>query len=105
MIVVQIADGVDAYPTDPPGLIISLVVSALVVFGARWRWTTLVALAWPILLTIGALLASGTADALSGDQGIFVQFTSIVQRAALAVALTGGAVAVARRYRPARHDT
>jgi len=103
LIVVQIAGGVDAYPTIPPGLVISLVVSALVVFGVRWRWTTLVALVWPITLTIGAILASGTLEALSGDQGIFVQVTAIAQRVALVLALIGGAVAVGQRYRPARH--
>jgi hypothetical protein len=103
MIVVQIAGGVDAYPTIPPGLVISLAVSALVGFGVRWRWTTLVALAWPIWLTIGAVFASGTLESLSGDQGIFVQVTSIAQRVALVVALVGGAVAVVQRYRPARH--
>jgi hypothetical protein len=104
MIVVQIIGGVDAYPTIPPGLVISLAVSALVVLGARWRWTTLVALAWPIMLTVGAFLASGSLQALSGDQGLFVQVTSIVQRAALVVALIAGAVAVAQRYRLARGD-
>lgn len=104
LIVVQIVGGVDAYPTIPPGLVISLAVSALVVFGVRWRWTTLVALAWPIMLTVGAILASGTLEALSGDQGVFVQVTAIVQRVALVVALIGGAVAVGQRYRPGRRD-
>ncbi|MPY79420.1 MAG: hypothetical protein GEV04_13220 [Actinophytocola sp.] len=100
MIVVQIAGGVDVYPTIPPGLVISVAVAALVVFGARWRWTALVALAWPIMLSIGAVLASGTLEALSGDQGVFVQVTGIVQRVALVVAVIGGAVAVWQRYRP-----
>lgn len=99
MIVVQIGGGVDSYPIVPPGLVISLAVVALVVLGRRWRWTTLVALAWPILLTIGAFVAADSLEALSGDQGVFVQVTSIVQRIALLAALGGGAVAVVQRYR------
>lgn len=100
MIVVQIAGGVDSYPVVPPGLVISLAVVGLVALGGtRWRWTTLVALAWPVALTIGAFLAEGSLEALTGDQGIFVQVTAIVQRAALLLALGGGAVAVAQRYR------
>ena len=99
IIVVQIIGGVDAYPTIPPGLVISLAVCALVVFGFRWRWTTLIALGWPIMLTVGAFLASGTLEALSGDQGLFVQVTSIAQRVALLMALVSGALAVRQRYR------
>lgn len=98
MIVVQIAGGVDAYPTIPPGLVISLVVIALAWFGARWRWTTLVALAWPIMLAVGAILASGSIEALMGEQGLFVQATGIIQRAALVVGVVAGAVAVVQRY-------
>lgn len=98
MIIVQIAGGVDNYPVVPPGLVISLAVVALVVLRWRWRWTMLVALAWPIMLTVGAFLAQGSLDALSGGQGMFVQVTSIVQRAALLVAVGGGGVAVVQRY-------
>jgi len=39
MIIVQIAGGIDDYPTIPPGLVISLVVVALVVFVQRF-WST-----------------------------------------------------------------
>ncbi len=100
-IVVQIAGGVDTYPTIPPGLVISLVVAALVIFGVRWRWTPLVAWGWPIMLTVGAFLAEEFLEALAGDRGAFVQMTGIAQGAALAVAVGAGAVAVVQRYRPA----
>ncbi|MER6975249.1 hypothetical protein ABT304_29600 [Nocardioides sp. NPDC000445] len=103
MIVVQIAGGVDNYPTIPPGLVISLAVIALTVLGARWRWTTLVALTWPIVLGIGAVLASGSMEALSGEQGLFIQVTGIIQRATLVVGIVAGAMAAVQRYRPARH--
>lgn len=102
MIVVQIAGGADNYPTIPPGLVISLAVIALAVFRARWRWTTLVALAWPIMLAIGAVLASGSMEALSGEQGLFIQVTGIIQRAALVVAIVAGAVTAVQQYRPFR---
>lgn len=51
------------------------------------------------MLTIGAFVAAGSPDALSGDQGLFVQLTSIVQRVGLLAALGGGAAAVVQRYR------
>lgn len=102
LIVVQIIGGVDVYPLIPPGLVISLVVVALVVFGHAWRWTAVVGVVLPVFLTVGAFLAAGSMEALSGDAGTFVQVTSIVQRLWLAVALVGGAVAVWQRYRPSR---
>lgn len=102
MIVVQIAGGMDNYPVIPPGLVISLLVIGLVVFGARWRWTSIVGAVWPIFLTVGAYFASGSMEALLGDDGAFVQVTSIVQRSFLALALVAGLVAVVGRYRSAR---
>lgn len=102
LIVVQIIGGVDDYPLIPPGLVISLIVVALVVFGRAWRWTAVVGVLWPVFLTVGAFLAAGSTDALSGDDGTFVQVTSIVQRLWLAVALVGGVVALVQRYRPSR---
>lgn len=101
-IVVQIAGGVDAYPVIPPGLVISLLVVGLLVLARRWRWTLLLGALWPVFLTVGAFLASGSMEALSGDDGGFVQVTSILQRLALAVALVAGVIAVVQRYRPVR---
>lgn len=81
---------------------ISLAVMAFPLFGARWRWTTLVAIAWPTMLGIGAILASGSIEALVGAQGLFVQVTGIIQRAALVVGIVAGTVAVVQRYLSAR---
>lgn len=104
MIVVQIAGGMDNYPTIPPGLVISLLVVGLLVVGARWRWTRIAGAAWPVLLVVGAVLASDSLGALSGDDGVFVQITSIVQRLFLAVALIAGVVALVRAYRSSKLD-
>jgi hypothetical protein len=101
MILIQIIGGVDVYPTIPPGLVISVAVAALVVLGARWWWTALVAAAWPLFLAVGAI-ARGTSLDLDDP---FVLTTWLIQMSGLAVALVFGIVFAWQRLRtrvPAR---
>jgi hypothetical protein len=98
MILIQIIGGVDIYPTIPPGLVISVAVAALVVLGARWRWTALVAAAWPLFLSVGAVASNIRGTSLDLDDA-FVLITFLVQMSALAVALVSGLTFAVQRLR------
>lgn len=98
----QIAGGVD-YPTIPTGLVITIAVLAVITLGARWWWTALFGVIWPAFLTVGAIGADTTADALGADT--YLVLVTVLQLLALAVALVSGAIFAAKRVRnrtPAR---
>jgi hypothetical protein len=104
MILIQIIGGVDVYPTIPPGLVISVAVAALTVLGARWWWTALIAAAWPVFLTVGAIASGIRGSSLDLDDP-FVLTTWLIQMSGLAVALVFGIVFAWQRLRtrvPAR---
>ncbi|MBA3308694.1 MAG: hypothetical protein H0U28_01355 [Nocardioidaceae bacterium] len=98
MIIVQIAGGIDDYPTIPPGLVISLVVVALVVFVRRF-WSTVIGALFPTALAVGGVLAEGAADRVGDTGETFTFVTSWLQLAALAVALVAGWAAVVQQAR------
>ena len=98
MILIQIIGGVDIYPTIPPGLVISVAVAAVVVLGARWWWTALVAAAWPAFLAVGAVASNIRGTSLDLDDS-FVLITWLVQMSALAVALVAGITYAVGRLR------
>lgn len=98
MIVVQIAGGMDNYPTIPPGLVISLAVIALIVLGARWWWTALAGALWPLFLAVGAVASTTRRDKSWFDNN-FVLVSTIVQMAFLALALVAGVVFAGQRLR------
>lgn len=92
-IIWQIAAGVD-YPTVPPGPII-LGVAVLVVLFVRARWARVAGIVVPLVLLVGGMIASVAADdnALRhpGDASPFL--ATVIQLAAVAVALVAGIVA------------
>lgn len=97
MIVLQIAAGVDVYPTVPPGLVISVAVVALVLAVRRF-WAVVVAALWPTFLAIGAVLAGGSGP-ISAPQDAVAFVSAIVQFAALGTALVAGWMAVLQARR------
>jgi hypothetical protein len=56
-ILLQIGSGSEAYPTIPPGPIILLAGAGIVALGP-WRWSTIIGVAVPLLLTVGAIIAA-----------------------------------------------
>src|SRR5439155_20688638 len=78
MIVVQIAGGMDNYPTIPPGLVISLAVVALIILGSRWWWTSLIGALWPLFLAVGAVASTFRRDKSYFDNN-FVLVSTIIQ--------------------------
>jgi hypothetical protein len=97
-IVVQIAGGIGNYPTIPPGLVISAAVVALLILGARWWWTALAGVLWPLFLTVGGIAATARRDKTWWDNN-FALVSTIAQLAFLAVALVAGALYALERYR------
>lgn len=95
-IVIQILSGAD-YPTVPPGLII-LLVPAVVVWLAPWRWAPVVGALAALSQVIG-LFAAGqsdrlfNADPLGDTVGLWVQLLATI------VATVAGFAAVGRRDR------
>ncbi|MFF5175764.1 hypothetical protein ACFY3U_24485 [Micromonospora sp. NPDC000089] len=91
-IVVQIVGGAD-YPTVPPGLLI-LTAAALAFLLAPWRWAVVLAAAATLFISVGGVLAPNFREQL-GDPGDALVFAgSLVQAAALAVALLFAVVAL-----------
>jgi len=100
-IVLQIATGVDGYPTVPPGAVLAVIVAAVVAF-VPWRYVAVVGLIYPIWIAIGALATSGTADRL-GDPGTVGPFVgTALQVMALVVGLVSG-VAMVLKLRSGSH--
>ena len=99
---IQIAAGVDDYPTIPPGLVLLVVAAAVVWFGARWRWTPLVGVVLAIFLLVGAVVTGTTADRLS-EPGQLWPFTgTLIQVIGLVLALLAGLVATLHGYQAGR---
>ena len=98
MIVVQIAGGMDNYPTIPPGLVISLAVVALIIVGSRWWWTSILGALWPLFLAVGAVASTLRRDKSYFDNN-FVLVSTIIQMTFLAVALAAGVAFAAQRLR------
>ncbi|MEN3360171.1 MAG: hypothetical protein V7637_4153 [Mycobacteriales bacterium] len=96
-IVVQLAAGVD-YPTVPPGPIILAVAVGIVVF-VRRPWASLVGVAVPLFLVVGGVIAaSANSDNALRQPSDVAAFTgTVVQLAAVAVALAAGLQALRRR--------
>jgi hypothetical protein len=92
-IIWQIAAGVD-YPTVPPGPIL-LSVAAAIVLLVRATWARVVGIVVPLFLLVGGTIASiaddGNALRHPGDASPFI--ATIIQLAAVALALVAGVVA------------
>jgi hypothetical protein len=92
-IIWQIAAGVD-YPTVPPGPIILGVAVAVVVF-VRASWARVVGIVVPLFLAVGGTIATIANDDNAirhpGDGSPFA--ATVLQLAAVAVALVAGALA------------
>lgn len=98
-IVIQLIAGVE-YPTIPPGLIILPTAAALVAFGARWRWTSIVGLVVPLFMTVGGLVATpGLMGLLANASDVAVFSSAIIQLLGLLLAIITGFVATAQSYR------
>jgi hypothetical protein len=93
-IVWQIAVGVD-YPTVPPGPII-LGVAVVLVYGVRALWTRIIGVVVPLFLVVGGTIASVASDdnALRHPADTSAFIATVVQMAAVVVALVAGATAL-----------
>jgi hypothetical protein len=98
----QITSGSDLYPTIPPGPIILLVGAGVVALGLR-RWSPIIGLVVPLILTVGGIVAAASGnpflDQLSepAEPGIFVG--TIVHLLGLIAALFAGTLALMRSHR------
>ena len=99
-IIIEIMGGASVYPTIPPGVLIAFAVAALVVYGYRYRWTTIVGVAFPIFLVVGGLLNLKNWLLLLTYPSLVVSATAVFQIISLIVALIAGIVAVMIAYKP-----
>ncbi len=97
-IAVQIATGVDEYPTPPPGAILAVVAAAAVAF-VPWRYIGIIALAFPVWIAVGAAVTSGTADRLGDPSSSGPFIGTLVQMIAVAVGILTGAALLYRGVR------
>lgn len=98
---IQIATGVDDYPTVPPGAVLA-VVAAVIVLAVRSRWAVVAGFVYPVWIVIGAFATSGTGDRLSRPSDLGPFLGTVLQVAALAVGLVTGVALVAALVPAAR---
>src|SRR5688572_20776219 len=97
----QIASGSEAYPEIPPGPIILLVGAGVVVLGPR-RWSPIIGLVVPSILTVGGTIATVAGNSFlsqltkPAELGIFAG--TVVHLLGLIAALITGIVAITRTY-------
>jgi hypothetical protein len=96
---VQIVGGIDPYPLIPPGLVLSVAVAALLWFGAQWRWTALVGVAWGAFMTVGAIASHATSHYLVEPGNTFGFLTTWCQTLSIATMLVAGLTYAVQRYR------
>ncbi|MEV0899162.1 hypothetical protein [Actinoplanes sp. NPDC049802] len=96
-ILMQIAGGAD-YPTVPPGAVITAAAGLIVLFVSS-RYIVILGLLVAAFITFGAFAAPDTAEHLAEPGEFLVFLGSVVQIAALAVAVIGGLVATVRAFR------
>jgi hypothetical protein len=100
--VLQITSGSDLYPTIPPGPIILLVGAGVVALGLR-RWSPIIGLVVPLILTVGGIVAAASGNRFldqlvePAELGIFVG--TVVHLLGLIAALLSGGVALMRSSR------
>lgn len=92
-LVVVFASAPDLFPPVPPGLFI-LVGAAAIVALAPGRWTPIIGVVVPVFMLIGGVVTGGLEDAL--HQGLTVVAATVVQVAALVVAIVTASVTIMR---------
>jgi hypothetical protein len=97
-IFVQAASGAKGYPRVPPGIIILAAAGILVFLTRRYRWASVIGIAFAALVSIGVFTTHGTAERLSqpADVGPFVG--TLIQLIGLTVALVAGVASTGRSY-------
>jgi hypothetical protein len=101
----QITSGSELYPTIPPGPIILLVGAGVVALGLR-RWSPVIGLVVPLILTVGGIVAAASGNRFldqlreSAELGIFVG--TVVHLLGLIAALFAGTLALMRSHRAPR---
>ncbi|PXX63191.1 hypothetical protein DFR70_106249 [Nocardia tenerifensis] len=91
LVIQWIADP-DKFPGFPPGILVIAVFGLLVVLGARWFWTPLLATLVAVFIMIGGLLGGDLLDNLrSGDLGTIAG--NIVLYIGLVIAAIAGVLA------------
>ncbi|MFF5080368.1 hypothetical protein ACFY36_25230 [Actinoplanes sp. NPDC000266] len=89
------AGGVEFPVAVPPGIVI-LLVGAVFVAWAPWRWVPAVAVVLGLFITVGFLISGTGFDNLRGDEGALVAAGQAVQLAGVWVAAVCGALALRR---------
>lgn len=102
-IVIQIATGVDSYPTVPPGAVLAVLVAVLLIL-VRWRFIALLGLIFPIWIAIGAVITSGTGDRLGHPSTVGPFLGTLLQMIAVAVGILTGLALTIAAFRPARRQ-
>jgi hypothetical protein len=98
------ASGV-SFPIYPPPGLVALVIGAVFVALAKWRWAPAVGAFFGLFVIVGFIISSvnsgeGTGN-LTGDAGVGGSVGTVIQLAGVVTALVAGLVAVRREYRPA----
>lgn len=92
-LVVVFASAPDLFPPIPPGPIVLAAAAAIVAF-APGRWAPLTGVLVPVFILIGGVITGGLEETL--DEGLTVLAGSVVQVAALVVAIISGSITIMR---------
>lgn len=95
------AGGVEFPVAVPPGIVI-LLVGAVFVALAPWRWAPAVGILLGAFITVGFLLSPTGMDNLTGEAGAVVAVGQAVQLAGVIGAAVAGVLGLRAAYVPAR---
>jgi hypothetical protein len=92
----------DLFPTVPAGVLILAAAAAIVAF-VPGRWTPIVGVLIPLMITIGGIANGTSIDILQGEENVAAILGTVIQYPALITAIAAGAVAMVsdRSARPA----
>ena len=89
------------FPVIPPGIII-LLVGAVFVAMARWRWAPAVGVLLGAFITVGFLASPQGIPNITGDSGGTVAIGQAIEQLGVTAAIVAGVLALRAAYRRPR---
>ena len=83
----------DLFPAVPPGVLILAATAAIVAF-VPGRWTPIVGVLIPLMITIGGIANGTSIDILQGEENAGAILGTVIQYPALITAIAAGSLAM-----------
>lgn len=83
----------DLFPAVPPGVPILVAAAAIVAF-VPGRWTAIIGVLVPLMISIGGIASGTTIDILNGEENLGAILGTAIQYPALITAIVAGTMAI-----------